>query len=143
MTINGTLAETVKKALAGDATFKDVTFVIAYETPIKPTPISKPIVAIYAKDCKIGEQLKESLDSGEVVTTNKREVYTTICTDIYLPYSMGGNAGHKLYDRIATFLLYTKKYSITESTCAKSIYDSNCEAIFLHAQFTFKNTVLA
>ncbi len=143
MTINGTLAETVKKALSGDTSFNDVTFVIAYENDIKPTPVSKPIVAVSVKECKVGKKLKEYLDSGLPVTTNKREVYTTVSTDIYLPYSSGGNAGHKLYDRIATFLLYTKDYNITASSCAKAEYDGSCEAIVLRAQFTFKNTVSA
>ncbi len=143
MTINGSLAETVKKALSGDTSFNDVTFVIAYENTIKPTPVSKPIVAISVKNCKIGGKLDDVLDTGEHVGTNKREVFTTISTDIYLPYSSGGNAGHKLFDRIATFLLYTKNYSITESACAQAEYDGNCEAIILRAQFTFSNIVSA
>ena len=143
MTLNGTLAETIVSALSTDTQFSDITFVIAYENEIKPTPIEKPIVAISVKQCEIGEKLQETLETGEITVTNKREMHSTLSADIYLPYSMGGSAGHKIFDRIATYLLFTKKHNISKSVCYNTDYDSNCEAIILRTHFIFNNTVSA
>ena len=143
MTINGTLAETVKSAISSNSGFSDVTIVMAYENEIKPTPIDKPIVAISVKNCEISGKLDKVLDNGLTVETDDREVFTTISAYIYLPYSKSGNEGHKLFDKIATFLLYTKDYNITKATCSKADYDNNCEAIILRTQFVFKNVVSA
>ena len=143
MTTNGTLAETLVSALSKDTNFNDITFVVAYENDIKPTPLNKPIVAISVKGCEISEKLQETLSTGEITLTNKREMNTTLSADIYLPYTMGGSAGHKIFDRIATYLLFTKKYNISKSVCYNTEYDSNCEAIILRTQFTFNNTVSA
>lgn len=143
MTINGTLAETLVSALSVDTQFSDVSFVVAYENEIKPTPISKPIVAISVKGCDIGERIEETLDSGEITETVKRNVDTTISVDIYLPYSMGGSDGHKLFDRIATYLLYTKSYDISKAVCNEADYDSSCEAIIIRSQFVFTNIISA
>lgn len=143
MTTNGTLAETVVSALSVDTQFSDVTFVVAYENEIKPTPLGKPIVAISVKGCEIGNKLQETLESGEIKITDKREMNTTLSVDIYLPYSMGGSAGHKIFDRIATYLLFTKKHNISKAVCYNTDYDSNCEAIILRTHFIFNNTVSA
>ncbi len=143
MTINGTLAETIVSVLSGDSSFEDVIFVVAYENEIKPTPVNKPIVAISVKGCDIGTKLTETLDTGEVTETNNREMNTTLSADIYLPYSMGGSAGHKLFDRIATYLLFTKDYNISKSVCYEADYDSTCEAIILRTYFIFNNTISA
>ena len=143
MTVNGSLAETIVSALSTDTRFSDITFVVAYENEIKPTPLEKPIVAISVKGCEIGEKLTETLDTGEIKVTNRREMNTTLSADIYLPYSMGGSAGHKIFDRIATYLLFTKKHSISKSVCHNTDYDSNCEAIILRTHFIFNYTVTA
>lgn len=143
MTINGTLAETLVSALSTDAQFSDITFVVAYENEIKPTPLDKPIVAISVKACEIGENLTETLENGEIKVTDKREIKTTLSANIYLPYSMGGCIGHKIFDRIATYLLFTKKHNISKTVCYNTDYDSDCEAIILRTHFIFNNTVSA
>ncbi len=143
MTTNGTLAETIVSALSKDTNFNDITFVVAYENDIKPTPLNKPIVAISVKGCEISPKLTEVLETGEITETNKRKMETTLSADIYLPYSMGGSKGHKIFDRIATYLLFTKKYNISKSVCYNTEYDSNCEAIILRTHFTFINTISA
>ena len=121
MTINGALAETLVSALSTDVGFSDITFVVAYENEIKPTPLNKPIVAISVKGCEIGEKLTETLENGEITVTNKRDMKTTLSADIYLPYSMGGSNGHKIFDRIATYLLFTKKHNISKSVTSKPV----------------------
>ena len=143
MTTNGTLAETMVSSLSTDTQFSDITFVVAYENEIKPTPVSKPIVAFSVKACEIGDKLQETLETGEIKTTNKREMKTTLSADIYLPYSQGGSAGHKIFDRIATYLLFTKKHNISKSVCYNTDYDSDCEAIILRTHFIFNNTISA
>ena len=143
MTTNGTLAEAMVSSLSTDTQFSDITFVVAYENEIKPTPVNKPIVAISVKACEIGNNLQETLETGEIKTTNKREMKTTLSADIYLPYSQGGSAGHKIFDRIATYLLFTKKHNISKSVCYNTDYDSNCEAIILRTHFIFNNTISA
>ena len=141
MTTNGTLAEAMVSSLATDTQFSDITFVVAYENEIKPTPVNKPIVAISVKACEIGDKLQETLETGEIKVTNKREMKTTLSADIYLPYSQGGSAGHKIFDRIATYLLFTKKHNISKSVCYNTDYDSDCEAIILRTHFIFNNTI--
>ena len=143
MTTNGTLAEAMVSSLSTDTQFSDITFVVAYENEIKPTPVNKPIVAISGKSCEIGDKLQETLETGEIKTTNKREMKTTLSADIYLPYSQGGSAGHKIFDRIATYLLFTKKHNISKSVCYNTDYDSDCEAIILRTHFIFNNTISA
>ena len=143
MTTNGTLAEAMVSSLSTDTQFSDITFVVAYENEIKPTPVSKPIVAISVKSSEIGDKLQETLETGEIKVTNKREMKTTLSADIYLPYSQGGSAGHKIFDRIATYLLFTKKHNISKSVCYNTDYDSDCEAIILRTHFIFNNTISA
>lgn len=143
MTINGTLAETIVSALSTDTQFTDITFVVAYENEIKPTPVLKPIAAVSVKGCEIGEKMKKTLDTGEIIETDSRKMNTTVSVDIYLPYSMGGSAGHRIFDRIATYFLFTKNYNIIKSVCYNTDYDSNCEALILRTNFVFNNTVSA
>lgn len=143
MTLNGTLAETIVDTLSSDTKFNDITFVVAYKNEIKPTPLNKPIVAISVKGCEIGDKLTETLETGEIKVTNKREMNTTLSADIYLPYSQGGSAGHKIFDRIVTYLLFTKKQNIAKSVCYNTDYDSNCEAIILRSHFVFNNIISA
>lgn len=141
MTINGSMAEGIVENLSANSNFSDLTFVVAYENEIKPTPVSKPIVAVSVKGCEIGERLTETLDTGEITETERREMLTTLSVDIYLPYSMGGSAGHKIFDRIATNFLFVKDLDITKSVCYETEYDKSCEAIILRTHFVFRHTI--
>lgn len=143
MTTSGNIADNIVSSLSSNAIFDDVTFVVAYENEIKPTPVEKPIVAVSVKKCEIGDRLTETLETGEITTTTKRNVNVSVSGDIYLPYSMGGSAGHKLFDRLATFFLFTSNYNVTKVSCSEADYDSNCEAIILRTQFVFNETVSA
>ena len=143
MTTSGNIAENIVSVLSANSAFKDISFVVAYKNEIKPTPISKPIVAVSVKECEIGERLTETLETGEVITTMKRKVIVTVSGDIYLPYSKGGNAGHKIFDRLATFFLFSDNFDISKANCKEADYDSNCEAIILRTQFIFSETVSA
>lgn len=141
MTINGQMAEGIVTNLSANSDFSDLTFVVAYENEIKPTPISKPIVAVSVKGCEIGERLTETLETGEITETESREMLTTLSVDIYLPYSMGGSEGHKIFDRIATNFLFAKDLDITKSVCYNTEYDKDCEAIVLRTYFVFKHII--
>lgn len=142
MTVNGDLAESLVKVLSASPSFTDLSFVSAYENEIKPTPVSTPIVAISIKGCKIGERLTETLDTGEITETKKRELLSTISIDIYLPYSMGGCEGHKIFDRLVTFLIFTSEMKIATASCGCADYDQSCEAIVLKTQFVFRNKIV-
>ncbi len=139
MTLNGNIVEGAMLALSNEEKFNDLIFVMAYEHDIKPTPVTNPIVALSTKGGVIGPKLTKTLDTGEVVSTKNREIETTISIDIYLPYSMGGNNGHKIFDRIATYLMYETAYSITKATCYETEYDKSCQAIVLKSNFVFSN----
>lgn len=141
MTINGNMTDGLVRTLSATSEFSDLTFVVAYENGIKPTPISKPIVAVSVKGCEIGERLTETLDTGEITEIAAREMHTTLSVDIYLPYSMGGSAGHKIFDRIATYFLFGKDFDIIKSVCHETEYDKSCEAIVLRTYFVFKHTI--
>lgn len=139
MTTNGNLMENVLIDISGEEKFSDLSLVIAYENDIKPTPVNEAIVAVSTKNCTIGPRLNNVLDTGEIVETVNREVETTLSIDIYLPYSMGGSRGHKIFDRIATFLLFEKNYDITKSVCYDTEYDKSCQAIVLKSNFVFRS----
>ncbi len=141
MTVNSNIAQNTVTALSAETTLKDITFVVAYENEIKPTPLTKPIVAVSVKSCEIGDKLTNTLDNGEIVVSDSRKVATTVSVDIYLPYSMGGNEGHKIFDRIATFLIYKRGDSITKAVCYDADYDKNCQAIVVRTYFVYANTV--
>ncbi len=143
MTINGTLAESTVATLTAQSQFNDIIFVVAYESDIKPTPINKPIVALSVNGCEIGEKLTKTLETGEIVETNNRNMETTLSADIYLPYSMGGSAGHKIFDRLATYFLFTKNKDIIKISCDEAEYNSSCEAIVLHIRIVFNNIISA
>ena len=141
MIINGYMAEGIVSTLSSNTDFDDLTFVVAYENEIKPTPISKPIVAISVKGCEIGDRLSEVLETGEIKITEAREMLTTLSVDIYLPYSMGGSAGHKIFDRIATYFLFVKDLDTAKTECGKIDYDKSSEALILRTSFVFKHTI--
>ena len=141
MTNNGSTVDGVLLTVSAEDRFADLKFVTAYENDIKPIPVSEPIVAFSTKGCTIGPQLTTTLDSGKIITTTDREVDTNISVDIYMPYSMGGSAAHKIFDRLATFLLYEAGYNIIKSVCYETEYDKSCQAIILKSYFVFHDVV--
>lgn len=141
MNQNGTMMESVLLQISGESQFSDLTFVVAYENDIKPVPLDEPIVAFSTKGCQIGPQLTTTLENGKIETTNERELETTISMDIYMPYSMGGNEAHKIFDRLATYFLFKKNYNITKSVCYETEYNKSCQAIILKSYFVFYNKV--
>lgn len=141
MTNNGSTIDGVLLTVSAEDRFADLKFVTAYENDIKPIPVSEPIVAFSTKGCTIGPQLTTTLDSGKIITTSDREVDTNISVDIYMPYSMGGSAAHKIFDRLATFLLYEAGYNIIKSVCYETEYDKSCQAIILKSYFVFHDVV--
>ncbi len=141
MTNSGSTVDGVLLTVSAEDRFTDLKLVTAYENDIKPVPVSEPIVAFSTKGCQIGPQLTTTLDSGKIVLTSDREIDTTISIDIYMPYSMGGNAAHKIYDRLATFLLYESGYNIIKSVCYETEYDKSCQAIILKTNFVFHEIV--
>jgi hypothetical protein len=141
MTVNANFVNFIYNDLKSNTSFSDLTFVIAHENDIKPTPLEKPIIALSPKGCVISDKLTQVSDTGEITVTKKREVKSTISVDIYLPYSMGGIEGHRIFDRIATNLLFTQNLAISGATCSEADYDTSCQAIVLKSSFIFLNVV--
>ncbi len=141
MNQSGSMMDTVLFQLESEIQFEDIKFVVAYENDIKPIPLTEPIVAFSTKSCQVGPQLTTTLEDGKIETTLDRQVETTISMDIYLPYSMGGNSAHKIYDRLVTYLLFQKKLDIKKSGCYETEYDKSCQAIILKSYFVFQNVV--
>lgn len=143
MTSNTNLADQTVAALKSSNLFKDCKVIKAFTNKSKPTPITTPLIAVSVKGCEISSRITEKNSSGNTVETKKRTVLSTVGTDIYLPYSTSGSVAHTIFDKIATYLIFTKAYSITESSFSELSYDSSCQAIVLHGTFIFKNTVSA
>ena len=141
MNQNGSIMESIMLHLTGETQFADLTFVVAYENDIKPVPLNEPIVAFSTKGCHIGPQLTKTLENGKIEATNEREIETTISMDIYMPYSMGGSEGHKIFDRLTTYLLFKRNYNIIKSVCNETEYDKSCQAIILKSNFVIYNKV--
>lgn len=143
MTVNGDIATRAVEMLSQETEqFKDITFVMAYENEIKPTPLEKPICAISVKKVRIGERDTKTLDTGEIIELKQRHIYTTLSIDIYLPYSMGGIEAHRLFDRIATYLVFERECNITEGFCTDTDYDKSCQALVLRSQFTYLSKIM-
>ena len=143
MEISGNAAQEMINRLSKDDQFSDLNFVVAYENEIKPTPLDKPIVAVSVKCCEIGDKSTTTLETGEIIKIDSRAISLTLSTDVYLPYSKGGSEGHKIFDRIATFLLYTEKLPITKAICYGANYDSTCQAIIVRTNFTLSSIIPA
>ncbi len=143
MEISGNSAQELFSRLSKDEQFSDLNFVVAYENEIKPTPLDKPIVAVSVKSCEIGDKSTTILETGEIIEIDSRTISLTLSTDIYLPYSKGGSEGHKIFDRIATFLLYTEKLPIVKAVCYEADYDSTCQAIIVRTTFTLSSIIPA
>lgn len=137
MKINGDVAMMAVEMLKENEDFNDMTFLLAHENEIKPTPLTKPIVAVSVKGCKIGDRIKKVTDAGEIITTLSRPIDVTLSIDIYLPYSMGGINGHKIFDRIATYLIYEREVSVSTVTCGSTEYDKSTQAIVLRTAFVY------
>jgi|GEM_PF-4952850 len=119
--------------------FSNVRFLLAYQNTIKPTPVTKPIVAVSVKECNVGNRLNKTLETGEVKLTTSRNVDTTVSMDIYLPYSSNGIEAVKIYDRIASIILFQlSKYDTLGSTCGPAEYDTSCQAIVVRTTFTIR-----
>ncbi len=141
MTQNGSLASSTISLLKASALFDDCTIVEAYQSQIKPTPVSNPIIAVSVKGCTLGERIVEILDNGLSNKTIKRDLETTLSIDIYLPYSMGGSTGHKLFDKIATYLIYTKSLDVIKTVSNELEHDKSCEALVLRNDFIFHTVI--
>lgn len=143
MEISGNAAQEMVNRLSKDDQFSDLIFVVAYENEIKPTPLDKPIVAVSVKSCEISDKNNTTLETGEIVDIDTRKIILTLSVDIYLPYSKGGSEGHKIFDRIALFLLYTEKLPITKALCYEADYDAACQAIIIRTNFTLSSIIPA
>lgn len=143
MTITGKLASETVALLSANPDFKDLTFVLAYENEIKPTPVVKPICAVSVQNVNIGEKLILALPSGQFQESDTRYVDTCLSIDIYLPYSKGGNEGHMIFDRIATHLIYEKDLNITKATCYDASYVKACDSIVVRSHFIFHDKASA
>ncbi len=141
MTLNGAMVTGIVSNLKSNTSFSDLSFVEAYENEIKPTPLSKPIVAVSVKNCKIGEKIVNVLENGVIEETVSRPMNTTISVDIFLPYTMGGSKGHIIFDRIATYFIFTKKLNIIDAGSSGLEYDKSCEALVLRTYFVINNTI--
>lgn len=60
-----------------------------------------------------------------------------------MKFTCGKGMEIKFFDRIATYLLFTKKHNISKTVYYNTDYDSDCEAIILRTHFIFNNTVSA
>lgn len=146
MKFAGSIAQNIINYFNEDGQFSDLSFVIAYKNELKPTPLTKPIIAVSVKNCEIGKRISTSQEpdeTGQMVEVTSRDARLTLSVDIYLPYSMGGNEGHKIFDRLAEFLLFKKRFAIIEAVCSETDYDSNCQAIVLRSNFIFKSVLQA
>lgn len=143
MQISGNAAQELVTRFSESGHFDDINLVVAYENKIKPTPLDKPIVAISVKSCEIDDKGTTTLETGEVVKVDSRAIHLTLSIDIYLPYSKGGSAGYEIFDRIATFLLYTEKLPITKALCYEADYDATCQAIIIRTIFTLSSIIPA
>ena len=143
MTIN-TLTKSIFYLFDGDKTnYPDIKFVLAYQSNIKPTPLTKPIVAFSIKDCQVSDKLKDVLDTGEIITTDERNIKITLSVDIYMPYSSDAMKAVGIYEKMASGLLFNSDLAmqVTGSTCGEAVYDSSCQAIVLKTTFTLEDNI--
>jgi hypothetical protein len=139
MTLNTNLVENAITTLIESGLFEDCKIVKAFNEGLKEVPLTRPIIAVSLKDCNISERL----ETEEGIITKKRDVLSSLGTDIYLPLTVDSTIAFSIFDKIATLLIFTKAYSINEASFDSLRYDSNSQALILPANFVFKNTVSA
>ena len=139
MTSNTSLIDDTISVLTESGLFENCKIVKAFETKVKEVPLTQPIIAISIKECTISERL----ETEDGIITKKRDVLSSLSTDIYLPLSVDSTVAFSIFDKIATHLIFTKAYSIAEAEFENLRYDSKSQAIILPAHFVFKSTVSA
>lgn len=141
MISTGTLAKDIVSKLSAAPILADVRFVVAYDNLIKPTPMSKPFVAISVKGCEVGPRLEYPMEGGGIFISTARKASFTIGGDIFVPFSMDGSIIHDVFDRLSTFFMLTASYDIVSVKCSEAEYDNNYEAVILRAQFVFEEVL--
>lgn len=133
MTVTGSLPHLILHELAKEESFNDISFVSGFENITKPTPLTTPIVALSIKKCEISEAKENA----------SRDLITTLSADIYISHLKKGYTAHQIFDRLASFLLFTKKFTVINAECEGIRYDTATQAITVHSYFVFTSNVTA
>lgn len=139
MTSNTNLVSNIVTDIVNSTFFDNCKIVEEFVATAKNVPLKVPTIAVSIKKCEISERLVN--EDGTV--SSKRDVLSSVGTDIYLPLTINGSTAFSIFDKIATLLVFSKKYNIVEATFDNLRYDSKSQAIILPAQFIFKHTVSA
>lgn len=127
--------------LSSQSGLSNITFTVAYENDIKPTPLKKPIVAISIEKSSIGARKTVVADNGLSSLTNDRDVNVKIKIGFYVPYSLGAYGCYELFDKVMTALLFTYDKKITSAECADVSYVRDTGGLVLDSYFTVIKTV--
>lgn len=141
MEFSGKFVDYLVDDLSKKEELKSIKFVVAYENDIKPTPVTKPIAAVSVKSSEIGNRLSKTLDNGEIVFTDIRPATLVVSIDLYLPYSLGGNEGHRIFDLIVTVIAKGHNQFLSKAVCYDADYDKNSQAICVKTLFSFADSL--
>lgn len=119
----------------------DVTLTTAYESDIKPYPVTKPILAFSVKKVTAGARQYTVNEDGSEELSKNRQVDAVYKVDIFVPYESGATECFRLFDLLYSYLLFSTDLHITGCHCYDSEYVRDCGALVLETDFTISLTL--
>lgn len=119
----------------------DVTLTTAYESDIKPYPVTKPILAFSVKKVTAGARQYIVNEDGSEELSKNRQVDAVYKVDIFVPYESGATECFRLFDLLYSYLLFSTDLQITNCHCYDSEYVRDCGALVLETDFTISLTL--
>lgn len=114
----------------------DVTLTTAYESDIKPCPVTKPILAFSVKKVTVGAQQNIVNEDGSEELSKNRKIDAVYKVDIFVPYDSGATECFRLFDLLYSYLLFSTDLHISSCHCYDSEYVRDCGALVLETDFT-------
>ncbi len=121
--------------------FKNVTLTTAYESDIKPYPVTQPILAFSVKKITVGERQIIVHEDGSEELSKNRKVDAVYKVDIFVPYDSGATECFRLFESLYSYLLFSTELSISNCHCYDSEYVRDCGALVLETDFTLSAVI--
>lgn len=111
---------------------QDLSFFVEYPPIKKAVPLKKTIVAVGIENIEIVDKFVANddgvLERQEYCRTAQMKVNLSIC----VPFSMGGQACHDVFTRIADALTFSTNLNIEKSGCGEISSDRDTDALVMN-----------
>lgn len=141
MNLTSTILRNLLELIKAEPFFSDMDMVLAYETEIKPYPVTRPILAFSVQSQSVGARLMDIGTDGTQTQSNRRIVKPVYKVSIFVPYASNSNAAYRIADYLYSFLLFRTKLPIIACNYTECNYVRDCDALVLNTTFTVQQEV--